>query len=328
MAIVEAFRAIALEEGGDGTFFRAGLDRVQAYSKISRRTIQKVLHGGMPGCDESKPGLRKRRILLDRAPHSAKDNLAATYVLNVAALKEDARMRRYVDRLLQRRLPNMEGKSKTTNASLELPMTFLPPTARAAVGGIQLETPLRQGLPGATATAAVALRQGLPGATATAADKVNDLMISSTPTVSSGHQSFDDPTILSMAGRVPLPEVGAPFPITAEESNFATSARRFLLAQSCVQCSWSRSDVETAAELFRSGVSLADLEHAIELGCVRKYTQAFNTGVLQHIVSLRYFQGVLDEIAKTNPPMSSDYWRYTHHTLEKFEQQWNSRGKG
>lgn len=125
--------------------------------------------------------------------------------------------------------------------------------------------------------------------------------------------------------RVPLPERQVPVP-PSSETDYIAAARKFLLAQSCVRASWSRADAKTAAELFRSGVSLVDLEHAIDLGCARKYDQAFNTSTLHPISSLNYFQGVIEEV-REEPTRSigPDYWRYIKHSLKKHEEQWLAR---
>jgi len=184
----------------------------------------------------------------------------------------------------------------------------------------------------------------------------NDFNDKRTPTVSFNHPSSppgNDTTILSQcqvcAERKPTSplsssdglavcaecrsQLGVPVPERqvlvppSSETDYIASVRKFLLAQSCVRASWSRADAKTAAELFRSGVSLVDLEHAIDLGCVRKYDQAFNTGVLQPISSLNYFRNTIAEVTeepRITPP-ESDYWRYTKHTLRKREEQWLAR---
>jgi hypothetical protein len=125
--------------------------------------------------------------------------------------------------------------------------------------------------------------------------------------------------------RAPVPVRQVPVP-PSSETDYIAAARKCLLAQSCVRASWSRADAKTAAELFRSGVSLADLEHAIDLGCVRKYDQALNTGTLQPISSLNYFRGVIEEV-REEPTRSigPDYWRYIKHSLKKREEQWLAR---
>lgn len=134
----------------------------------------------------------------------------------------------------------------------------------------------------------------------------------------------------------PLLEARAPFsdidtwrPLTPEQQTFIASARELLLAQSCVRTSWSRADATTAVELFRSGVTLIELQRAIWLGCSRKYQQALDGGSLDPIGSLKYFQRLLEEMRREPlRSMGGDYWRYVQRKLKCFEQEWLTRSKG
>lgn len=91
-----------IEHCSDGTTLRAALPRIAAYSKLSVRTIQRVLHGtpATPAtttrsAKRAKPGLIARGILVELAPASAEKRRPACYRFNVEALHLDPRMDRY-----------------------------------------------------------------------------------------------------------------------------------------------------------------------------------------------------------------------------------------
>jgi hypothetical protein len=61
------------------------------------------------------------------------------------------------------------------------------------------------------------------------------------------------------------------------------------LERRCVRSAFTAADEKIATELFRAGMAIADVEHAILLGSLRKYVALINNGRGSPITSLRYF---------------------------------------
>jgi len=59
------------------------------------------------------------------------------------------------------------------------------------------------------------------------------------------------------------------------------------------------------------------------LGCARKYVALLNGQISGPIVSLKYFSGLIEEVAQLET--SPDYWRYLKQRVDRLEQQWASK---
>ena len=66
-------------------------------------------------------------------------------------------------------------------------------------------------------------------------------------------------------------------PESIEESGFVREVRDRLLKYPIVRSSFGAADEKLARELFRNGVSLAQLERALLLGLSRKYVSSLNS---------------------------------------------------
>ena len=102
--------------------------------------------------------------------------------------------------------------------------------------------------------------------------------------------------------------------------NFVSEVRRLLAKRACVRPSFSTADEVLARQWFDRGVSLEQVDRAIILGCTRKYVAWRNNQAHGPISSLRYFETILDEIArqKTDP----DYWGFLRFRLQRHEKLW------
>jgi len=79
---------------------------------------------------------------------------------------------------------------------------------------------------------------------------------------------------------------------------------RAFLERRCVRSTFSAADEKIAAGLFHSGLPIADAEHAILLGSLRKYMALINNGRGTPITSLRYFTALFDEVKQDISPGS------------------------
>ena len=96
-----------------------------------------------------------------------------------------------------------------------------------------------------------------------------------------------------------------------------------LQAPACVRCSFSAADERLAQDLDRRGVSLEHLQRAIWLGCARKYVSLLNGQTSLPIASLRYFIGLVEEVAQTNTPET--YWQHVRSKASQLERRWLER---
>jgi hypothetical protein len=103
---------------------------------------------------------------------------------------------------------------------------------------------------------------------------------------------------------------------------FVAAIRRLLDERACVrQGSFSTADAILARQWLARGATLEQVEHAILLGCSRKYVAWRNhQGQAVPIASLRYFEPVLEELEKTS--VSPLYWEYTRSRMERMEKLW------
>lgn len=83
---------------------------------------------------------------------------------------------------------------------------------------------------------------------------------------------------------------------------------------------FSAADEKLAAEWYRAGVPLDQVQRAILMGCTRKYVALFNHPGGSPITCLQYFAGIVQEVATLD--MSLDYWRYLTTRMRKMESQW------
>jgi hypothetical protein len=93
-----------------------------------------------------------------------------------------------------------------------------------------------------------------------------------------------------------------------------------LKTRSCISVAFAPADERLARSLFSDRVALEDVEHALLLGCTRKYVSWLNGQISEPIASLGYFRSIVDEVAQMDA--SPDYWRYISESLDKYDRAW------
>jgi chromosome segregation and condensation protein ScpB len=108
---------------------------------------------------------------------------------------------------------------------------------------------------------------------------------------------------------------------------YVAQVRKLLSEPACIRCRFSVADEKLARDLYQRGVSLARVEHAIRLGCARKYaTLLSNPAVVMPIASLSYFTAVIDEVIHESNT-SDTYWAYIRRKAITLEREWMSRSQ-
>jgi hypothetical protein len=102
-----------------------------------------------------------------------------------------------------------------------------------------------------------------------------------------------------------------------ESRHYLAEVKRLFLERRCVRSSFTAADEKLALALFRRGVSLVQVERAILLGTLRKYTSGLQNGRGTPISSLHYFTSLFDEVQQQ---ISTQYWTYIAHKVKTFEQ--------
>jgi chromosome segregation and condensation protein ScpB len=106
---------------------------------------------------------------------------------------------------------------------------------------------------------------------------------------------------------------------------YVAQVRKLLSEPACVRCRFSAADEKLARDLYQRGVSLAQVEHAIRLGCARKYaTLLSNPAAAMPIASLRYFMTIIEEVVHDSNT-SDTYWAHIRRKAITLEREWMSR---
>jgi hypothetical protein len=104
-------------------------------------------------------------------------------------------------------------------------------------------------------------------------------------------------------------------------AGYVEQVRRLLGARRCVGSAFTPADERLAAALFERKVPIEEIEHAVSLGCARKYVTLINRQCVDLIVSFSYFQNVVEEVRELK--MSAEYWRHLQMRVGQMEQQWD-----
>jgi hypothetical protein len=108
-----------------------------------------------------------------------------------------------------------------------------------------------------------------------------------------------------------------------EQALYVARVRGLFLEPACVNAILSAADEKLAAEWYRAGVPLDQVQRAVLMGCARKYVALFNRPGGGPITSLQYFAGPLQEVNAMEMPL--DYWRYLAARMRKMESQWRAQ---
>jgi hypothetical protein len=101
-------------------------------------------------------------------------------------------------------------------------------------------------------------------------------------------------------------------------AEYIERVKQCFLKRCCVRSTFTAADEKLAAQLYRKGVSVVEVERAILLGCMRKYITLTNNGLGTPITSLHYFR---DLIAEVRQEISPTYWDYVAHKIRTTEEQ-------
>lgn len=106
-----------------------------------------------------------------------------------------------------------------------------------------------------------------------------------------------------------------------QEIAYMNSVREWFLSLGCVSGKFGAADVEITRQMHRRGIPLALIENAMLLGACRKYGSWFQGQALEPILSIRYFEALIEEIQKQPlPPGYSDYLR---KKIRQLNTMWN-----
>jgi hypothetical protein len=72
--------------------------------------------------------------------------------------------------------------------------------------------------------------------------------------------------------------------------------------------------------MFERAVPIEHVEHAVVLGCARKYVSLINRQSGDPIMSFSYFENVIEEVRELKMP--PEYWRQLQMRMGRLEQQW------
>jgi hypothetical protein len=119
----------------------------------------------------------------------------------------------------------------------------------------------------------------------------------------------------------------------SQEGPYVDQVRRLFLKPACVRAAFAATDERLARDWRRRGISLEQVERAIQLGCARKLVawanqRADSPDTRQHyapITSLHYFSNVLEEVLTAT--VAPTYWRYVAGALTRFEDHWRAQAK-
>ncbi len=114
------------------------------------------------------------------------------------------------------------------------------------------------------------------------------------------------------------PSQAAPAP--GDEEAYVEAVANMLLSEPCVRCAYSTADRRLARAWFQAGVSLTSVEHAILLGCGRKYVSWLNHQKSEPIGSLTFFEPVLEELSRFE--LSLEYQNFNRWQTEKYREKW------
>jgi len=101
---------------------------------------------------------------------------------------------------------------------------------------------------------------------------------------------------------------------------FLAEVKSCFLERCCVRSTFTPADEKLATEFHRNGVSLADVQHAILLGCLRKYATLINNRRGTPITSLHYFTALITEVKQD---ISPHYWTYVADKVRVLEKHWS-----
>lgn len=106
-----------------------------------------------------------------------------------------------------------------------------------------------------------------------------------------------------------------------ELRHYIDRIRGVLEARLCVRSPLSAADELLVRDWHARGVSFEKIQHAVLLGCGRKYASWRNGAPRLTINSLAYFEPLLAELEQQTAP--DEYWEYARQRIERMEKLWH-----
>lgn len=113
--------------------------------------------------------------------------------------------------------------------------------------------------------------------------------------------------------------------VDPEEALYVGRVRGLFLEKACVEAVFTADDEKLAAQWYRAGIALDQVQRAVLLGCARKYVTLFNHAAGEPVRSLQYFAGMVSEVGDLE--LNFNYWRYLESRVQKMEGQWRAQAK-
>ena len=127
--------------------------------------------------------------------------------------------------------------------------------------------------------------------------------------------------LLEIADRF-WPYQRTPDPASHDEQRvYINRVKLCLLQRSCVRSVFTAADEKLAGQLHRDGLPIVDVERAILLGSLRKYSAWINHGGGTPITTLYYFTGLFAEVRQEVP---EQYWHYIAFKVRTLEQRFRA----
>lgn len=100
--------------------------------------------------------------------------------------------------------------------------------------------------------------------------------------------------------------------------------KSLLSARACIRIAFSTADEVLVRRWFNDGIPLECIDQAILMGCARKYVAWRNNQTVHgSIVTLRYFDPIIDEVGKQK--LDADYWEFLRFKIQRQEKLWNQK---
>jgi hypothetical protein len=113
----------------------------------------------------------------------------------------------------------------------------------------------------------------------------------------------------------------------SEWSGYRAAIKSMLSKRACINCEFTATDEQFAAELFRCGVSLEQIEQAIALACCRKYVGLINGTDNEMIRRFSYFRDTIEEVRDPDAnPKQPGLLKQRIMSAEYYEEKWLERG--
>ena len=109
----------------------------------------------------------------------------------------------------------------------------------------------------------------------------------------------------------------------SEWSGYRAAIRSMLSKRACINCDFTATDEQFAAELFRDGVSLEQIAQAIALACCRKYVGLMNATDNEMIRRFSYFRDTIEEVRDPDAnPKQPGLLKQRVLSAEYYEEKW------